>query len=70
MENQANDRLLLEVEVGSIIEKAEELKQSIVETIPDREIFTLSGEISRDTRWGATLWSLTHIIANLKNLGF
>lgn len=66
----AENKFWLEVEMEILLEKAEQDKAYIIETIPHSEIYTLSGEINPNTRWGATLWAINNMIATLNNMGF
>ena len=59
-----------EVGVETTLHTAEENIEEIIDNVPHDQLYTIGGEINRNTRWGATLWELTQFVWNLKNLGF
>jgi len=59
-----------EVGIETTLEAAELSKDEIISHIPHSELYTMAGEINKETRWGATLWQLTLFISSLRNLGF
>lgn len=67
---QQHSLLDLEVEVEALLIRAEELRENIVEELPEVELYTLTGEVNLQKRWGAVLWQLNHLGATLRNLGF
>jgi hypothetical protein len=64
------NRFWLEVECEALLAKCETQRETIIYTIPHNELYTLSGEVNPNTRWGAILWTLNHTIANLRSMGF
>ena len=59
-----------EVGVETALAAAETAREEIIENIPYSVLYASTGEINRETRWGAILWQLTIFISSLKNLGF
>ena len=59
-----------EVGVETALTAAETARDEIIEYVPHGQLYTSSGEINKETRWGATLWQLTLFVSSLKNLGF
>ena len=60
----------VEVEVETLLARAEQARQDIIENIPHTEIYTITGEVNMSTRWGAVLWTINQSIASLQAMGF
>lgn len=64
------DTFDLEVDVESLLHRAEELRERITSEVPGEKLYTVTGEVTLQTRWGAALWQLNHLVATYRNLGF
>ena len=70
MKPPEDEQFWLEVEAESLFERCDELRATIAQNIPHEELYTLSGEVDFNTRWGAVLWTLNKTTASFRALGF
>ena len=66
----ADNNFWEEVSIETTLHQAEITKDEIISVVPHDQLYTITGEINRNTRWGAALWELTQFISNIENLGF
>lgn len=60
------DTLMLESDIHTLLEKLNEVRSHIKETVPDEVIFQVNGEPNIRTQWGAIYLHVTMASVSLK----